>query len=257
MFLALACLLRQECVLFALAFAAVELRGRGRSRMAALLPFVTLVGWTIFRLVYYGRWFPIPYHVKGLPLIVDLEYGLRYLWQGTLECGVGPLVVLGLFAASGPRDGRRDVTTATALAVLLHTIYVVGVGGDFVELSRFFMPSLPLMILLGSVGARSLVRHPWVRVGLAIAALLCVQWAATSGGTKSNGRSVGFSTSGDSLCVTSITTISSKALYSSDAYLPFSSGFETASSLLRPFLSNPFRLAAFIRCLLHLVEKDL
>ena len=173
-FLALACLLRQECALFALVFAAVELRYRGR--LAVLLPLLTLVGWTVFRLVYYGRWFPIPYHVKQLPLIVDLEYGLRYLWQGTLECGVGLLVVLGLFAPRGPRDARRAVTTATSLAVLLHTVYVVGVGGDFVELSRFFVPSLPLMILLGCAGARTLVPSPRWRAGLVIAALVLVQW---------------------------------------------------------------------------------
>jgi len=175
-FLALACLLRQECALFALVFAAVELRGRGRRWVAALLPFVTLVGWTVFRLTYYGRWFPIPFHVKGLPLIVDLEYGLRYLWQATLECGVGLLVVLGLFAARGPRDGVRTITTATALAILLHTIYVVSVGGDFMELSRFFVPSLPLMILLGSMGVRALVSGPRVRTGVAITALVLVQW---------------------------------------------------------------------------------
>lgn len=173
-FLALACLLRQECALFALVFAAVELRGRGR--VAALLPCLTLVGWTVFRLVYYGRWFPIPYHVKQLPQIVDLGYGLRYLWQATLECGVGLLVVLGLFAARGPRDARRAVTTATALGVLLHTIYVVSVGGDFVELSRFFVPSLPLMILLGCAGARSLVSARRLRACLAIAGLVSVQW---------------------------------------------------------------------------------
>ena len=50
------------------------------------------------------------------------------------------------------------------------------------------------------------------------------------GGTKSNARSAGSSTSGDSLCATSITTISSKGLYNLDAYLQFSRGFETASN---------------------------
>ena len=58
------------------------------------------------------------------------------------------------------------------------------------------------------------------------------------GGTKSNVRSAGSSTSDDSLCATSITTISSKGLYNSDAYLQFSRGFETASNRLPVFGSD-------------------
>ena len=63
------------------------------------------------------------------------------------------------------------------------------------------------------------------------------------GGTKSNARSAGSSTSGDSLRAMSITTISSKGLYNSDVYLQFSRGFKTAS--------NVFSSVSLLRFLYH------
>ena len=183
--LALACLLRQECALFALPFAWAEGLGRGRSGGgsrgsswglgAAALPLVALAGWTLFRFLYYGRLLPLSYHVKRLPLGVDLGYGLGYLWRSTQESGVALLVLLAPLCLRGARGGRRTVRRAALAAVALHTAYVVFVGGDFMALGRFFVPTLPLMVLLACEAVREGWRAPAARAALTLAALLLPQ----------------------------------------------------------------------------------
>jgi hypothetical protein len=168
--LALACLLRQECALFALPFAALELRGRGRGRMFAVLPLAALLGWTIFRLDYYGALLPNTFAVKKLPFLDDVAYGLRYLRDGTLQTGIGALVLAAPLALRGHATAP---TRAACLGLVLHTVYVVHVGGDFMELARFFVPVLPLALFLACAGLRGPGR---LRAAAVVAALLALQW---------------------------------------------------------------------------------
>ncbi len=170
LWLALACLLRQECVLLAIPWL-LALRGKRRTR-AALLPLVALGGWTCFRLVYYGRWLPISYSVKKLPFAVDLSYGLDYLARSTLECGIGLYLVLALFLLRG-RSQARTLT----LGLLAHAAYVVYVGGDYLPLARFFVPVLPLLAFAAALAARPLCAgaRETERTVL-IGALLVLQW---------------------------------------------------------------------------------
>lgn len=153
--LALACLLRQEAVLFLPAF----WLHTGPRPPAVFLPLATALGWTLFRLAYYGTLLPVTYVVKKLPVVVDLTYGLEYLARATLQSGVGLLLVFAVLAAlrerpgaEARRGGGRTAIAATPLRVLasgvsLHVAYVVWVGGDFVAWGRFFMPTLPLLLL--------------------------------------------------------------------------------------------------------------
>jgi len=171
--LALACLLRQEALLLVLPFAAVEWRGRGRA--ALVPPLVALAGWTLFRWGYYGRLLPMPWYAKKLPLLADWGYGARYLLLATAECGIALLALLGLAAHRGTHGALRSSTRALAWGVLLHTAYVVHVGGDFVALARFCVPVLPLALLSGCAGARALL--PATPAALAgIVLLLGMQW---------------------------------------------------------------------------------
>lgn len=139
LWLALACGIRQEAALFAIPFA-----WSNRKQLGAWLPIAVLAGWTLFRLTYYGRLMPMPWHVKKLPLVEDWGYGLTYLWKSTLTSGIAIWVILGL-AAKG--RGRT-----LAILVLVHTLYVVHVGGDFMALARFHVPVLPLAVLFGWEG---------------------------------------------------------------------------------------------------------
>lgn len=165
----LACLLRQEAALFALPFLVVE------RRAPALLPLAALAGWTAFRLAYYGRWLPITFAAKKLPLAADLGYGTNYLLLSTLEAGVGVALLLATFATRV--TGRRRATTRAAVtAVLLHGLYVLLVGGDFVAYARFFVPTLPLAYLFACEGACAFVTHPARRLALGVTAVAALSW---------------------------------------------------------------------------------
>lgn len=144
--LALACLLRQESALFALPFLVAS-----RRRAWAWLPIATLVGWTAFRLAYYGEWLPQTFHVKSLPWREDLGRGMAYLGISTLVAGAGVFALLAAVAPWGqPTGDARRVVGAAAGGVLAHTAYVVATGGDYLALARFFVPALPLALTLAA-----------------------------------------------------------------------------------------------------------
>ncbi len=170
--LGIACLLRAEALLFALPFAAWGWRkGRG---VGALLPLLFLLGLSITRWRLYGRTLPVTYDVKKLPLLADLGYGLRYLTRGTLESGVGALLLLAPWAL---RDTRNQAWKALVLGLFLHTLYVVYVGGDYLPLGRFFVPTLPLLYLTGFLGLRELLRaRPHVLLPVCALFVLALQW---------------------------------------------------------------------------------
>ena len=163
--LALACLLRQECALFALPYCLRELRARRWTNAA--LPLLSLTGWTLLRLVEFGRWLPLTYYTKRLPLADELVFGASYLGRSTLETGIGLLLLVALLT---PRRGEaRGTTGVLTTGLLLHTLYVVLVGGDFVPRARFFIPTLPLALLLACL---SLAPHLEGRRGAATALLV-------------------------------------------------------------------------------------
>lgn len=166
--LALACLLRQETAVFAVPFAIAARRSAW-----AWLPILSLVGWTGFRLAYYGEWLPQTFYVKRLPLADDLAFGWRYLVTSTFVAGVGVFVALAaaapLFQSAGP---RRRVFTAAVVGLLAHTAYVVAAGGDYLGLARFFVPTLPLAITLAALWMSRYTATVAIYSGL----LLCLLW---------------------------------------------------------------------------------
>ncbi|MEM7308106.1 MAG: hypothetical protein AAF682_15615 [Planctomycetota bacterium] len=173
--LGLAGLARPEAVVFLVPYLAVEAQ---RGRLARALPaLVPLAGWTAFRVAYYGRLLPITYHVKKLPPLVDLGYGLDYLVRATLECGVLVAALLALFAlARNPVSLGRALGTA-ALGAVLHVGYVLWVGGDYMPFARFSLPALPLLLIAACAGLRGrFLRRPAALRAFLIAALLLPQW---------------------------------------------------------------------------------
>ncbi|MDF1836531.1 MAG: hypothetical protein P1V35_01565 [Planctomycetota bacterium] len=167
--LAVACLLRQECVLLVAPFAVAQWRAGFRAPVA--LPLVALVSWTLFRLGYYGRWLPITFHAKSLPLGEDLAYGASYLWDATRNFGLPLWILVALWGSS--RDRGFGAYKSATVGVVVYALYVVSVGGDFMVLSRFFVPILPLVLCL-AFGALKDRRS--VAMALAVVASLGMQW---------------------------------------------------------------------------------
>ena len=174
--------LRAEAVLFALPFLVCELARRRAS--IALLAFVPLAAWTVFRRAYYGRWLPIPYELKKLPLRDDLAYGVRYLFESTTTTAIVVLIVLTIVwlvrtrKNSTSRASSRSVAlSAAAIGLLLHTAYVVYVGGDFMPLARFFIPAFPIALLFGALGFVELAPgRPRLLAAASLLAFVALAW---------------------------------------------------------------------------------
>lgn len=171
--LALACLLRQEAALFVLPLLARPWR------RVAVLPLAALVGWTGFRLVWFGRWLPLTWSAKKLPLTEDLAYGLRYLVDDLPILGslvLGALALVSLRGAAQGDQGAQGAHAAQrplAAGFLLHLAYVLAVGGDHMAWSRYLVPAYPVGLLLG---ARLLAgRPPALALGLTAAVAVGLQ----------------------------------------------------------------------------------
>ena len=173
--LGLAGLMRAEALLFALPFLWAEAR---RKRVGtALLSLLPALAWLAFRLAYYGRWLPVTYHVKHLPLSHELKFGLVYLGICTLTTGIGLLAFLGLPNLLRPHSPGRAPVRAATVGLLLFVAYVVWVGGDFLELARFFVPALPVALLVACEGARRIAgERKALLAATLVLALALSQW---------------------------------------------------------------------------------
>jgi arabinofuranosyltransferase len=179
--LAGACLLRQEAALFVPIYLACEWRRKPSASL--LLPLLSLLGWSLFRWFYYGRLVPITYSVKKLELLTDLRLGTSYFVAATWTTGVGLFLLASLLA---PREAgtRTAAVRAARWGVWLSALYVVYVGGDFVALGRFFIPTLPLFTFLGCAAVRdrlcaagsSGAPRSGILVGLTLAGIAASQW---------------------------------------------------------------------------------
>jgi hypothetical protein len=173
--LGLAGLMRTEAVLFALPFVVAEVRRR--RALPALLSLLPALGWLAFRLAYYGRWLPVTYHVKHLPLAHELKFGLVYLGVCTLTTGIGLLVLAALPNLLRPHSPARAPVRAASAGLVLFVGYVVWVGGDFLELARFFVPAFPVAYLAGCEGFRRVVGERRGVLGAALVVVLALsQW---------------------------------------------------------------------------------
>jgi hypothetical protein len=152
--LAVATLLRPEAAAFVVlvgsATLAVCLRrggGIGALRRVAASAGIYLLpvgGWQWIRLSYYGEWLPNTFYAKVSDAPGVLARGLEYLVQGLQET---PLIPLLLGIALWPIVVKRPLAGLAALVAFFHVTWVVFVGGDFMGLSRFFVPALPLLVV--------------------------------------------------------------------------------------------------------------
>ena len=165
-----ATLLRPE-LLVLLPFHAFAARGARAWIGALVLP----LGWFLFRRAYFGEWLPNTYHAKQLPLAADLRYGALYLWNSTLDCGIGALLVLLLLVRISGRALRARAPSAALAGALATTAGVVAVGGDYMFLARFLVPLVPLTLLLAADALGEFEATQRLRVRLVWCALVLLQ----------------------------------------------------------------------------------
>lgn len=187
--LGLACLLRPDAPLFALAvlgFRAARHLRRGRRAAPmlaeALVAAAPPLAWQVFRVAYYGEWMPNTYHLKatGLSLAARLRAGGSFVlpmlaWSAPLLAAIGARRALAPRGERPPRPGR-DAEAAVVFG--LYAAYQLWVGGD--AWRPFFRQTLPAAALLIPSAGAALVELSATRPRRAFAAGLSLALLGTS-----------------------------------------------------------------------------
>lgn len=137
---------------------------------------LVLLGLTAFRLALYGVVMPQPVLAKAAFSLHGLGEGVDYV-RSSLDMGSAFVIVLaGIGAWTSWRRQRTPVLIIISMSAVL-VCFVVGVGGDWMELGRFLCPPLALLCILGGVGLRSVIdagiRRSLVRGVAAVLILGC------------------------------------------------------------------------------------
>jgi arabinofuranosyltransferase len=168
----------------------------GRVALGAL----PLVLWELFSLFYFGFLLPNTKYAKldtGVPALALTRQGVAYLWDLLARDPTSALLLIAGLAAAGraglraaraargrahppaapaPAGGARPgdaLLAALGAGLLLHALYVVAIGGDFMR-GRLFAAPLALAVLLLGRAAREL---PLRRLAAGAALLLLASGA--------------------------------------------------------------------------------
>ncbi len=144
---------------------------------SALIALVLSLPYVAFKIVYYGSLFPNPFYAKTGFSIEQLQHGLDYIWLFLSHYALwGAAFILPLVLWRFLAQSLRVFW----LFYALFTVYILLIGGDVLEVHRFFIPLLPLnaILFVGSifVALRSQAGKTAVSVTVVAALLL----AATS-----------------------------------------------------------------------------
>lgn len=137
--------------------------GLARAAALALIPFVAVC---IIRQIYFGR--PAPLAVFAKPS--DALHGLQYLWGALVLSGPTFLLMTRRWRTGLPRSA-----VSLAMAIGVHALVLIGVGGDWMPLWRLAVPVYPAVFLLAASIARQSAL--WSILGRSIATLaLSLLW---------------------------------------------------------------------------------
>lgn len=143
----------------ALALALLLDRSRRKDLFFFLVPFVVLfVPYFLWRWSYYGDLMPNTFYAKSADKVY-FEQGIKYLLITIVGAGFWLSTPLGLLGAF---HSRKSLIGRYALILLpVYLVYVAKVGGDFM-LGRFFVPAIPVWLLMVDAGYRWLVsKNHW------------------------------------------------------------------------------------------------
>ncbi len=108
-----------------------------------LLSISIVVAWFIFALFYFGHIFPNTYYAKlkaGYPIEEFLERGLNYFeYQFDSDPITLIIIIFGVFAGLY----RKGFARAVAIGLVIYLLYILKIGGDFMQ-GRFF--AVPVIV---------------------------------------------------------------------------------------------------------------
>jgi hypothetical protein len=173
---ALATMSRPECgLVFLVLFTDRLIDGIKRRNWAFFwfgLAFSSLyVPYFIWRYTYYGFLLPNTFYAKVGYTKAQVIRGARYTKR---FAGLALLILVPVIASLVPvpkkfRKEKCRGTAALVCVIIVHTVYVILVGGDVMPAYRFFSPFMPLICLLSATALAAFIRRPaWVAVVLTI-----------------------------------------------------------------------------------------
>lgn len=136
-----------------------------RTLSALILGGAPLLAWEIFSLVYYGFLVPNTAWAKlntGLPQQVMYRTAANYFIQSAIYDHITLLIIA--FAVPYSFVIRQRGIWVLGIGILMHMIYVVRIGGDFMSGRFFSAPFLAALIILGQGNWGSLSRRSWILV---------------------------------------------------------------------------------------------
>jgi arabinofuranosyltransferase len=158
-------------------------RSRWRAVLVPALPLLVVwLPYQVWRIWYYGSFFPNTYYAK-VAYLTYYARGWRYLGEYGELYGLAPFAVLALIgAALAPPGMARRFLWAALFASAAVAFYAVRLGGDFMEW-RFLTPVSGVFYPAAVVGAAVIGEHLAVARGATAAhrhLLGCVAGAATA-----------------------------------------------------------------------------
>jgi arabinofuranosyltransferase len=112
-----------------------------------VLPLSIIVGaWLGWKLTYYGDLLPNTYYVK-VASATSVMRGMHYLYLFFFSYWLFPFLILGIISIKELLKKRDHSIVILLVLIVLWFLYVVRVGGDFMEF-RFMVPVLPFLLLV-------------------------------------------------------------------------------------------------------------
>ncbi len=135
----------------------IELKNIWGWTLCFLVPFLAYFFW---RWSYYGEFLPNTFYVKaggGIFYRQGLVYLFDFIQRFWICIMVIPLLFLGKIIRSNV-NLKRIILYFTSM-ILVFSFYVVYVGGDFMDMFRFFVPILPFFFFLIQEGFRGMYHY--------------------------------------------------------------------------------------------------
>jgi hypothetical protein len=155
--------------------------GRGAGLAVALWYAVGNAAYLAWRKAYYGFWLPNTFYAKVGATYAQVLRGWDYvLW---FFAGLGVLVLMMVLAGVAFSRHREGLARPMTFAVV-YLLLILGVGGDYNEYPRFFIPILPVIYVVCAVGLDGILggvrRKTGATVAFSIGLLIAVAAAGES-----------------------------------------------------------------------------
>ncbi|UCB53308.1 MAG: hypothetical protein JSV10_04300 [Candidatus Zixiibacteriota bacterium] len=136
----------------------VEVKSLSLWTLSFLIPFLLYFFW---RWSYYGKAFPNTFYIK-VAGAAYFQQGFMYLINFVERFWMWFMVIPLLFLGKSMKlnANLRLVVLYFTSMILVFSLYVVYVGGDFMDMFRFFVPILPFLFFLIQEGFRGMYHYP-------------------------------------------------------------------------------------------------